>query len=123
MKTVKCPKNKEFVFYSSGLDKALMAHLAILSGFSPAPEPRSKLAEIKEVIRRSEIEVEADILEAFRPDPEAKLDLVFEKGGRVFAYYHFDKAGGARRYWQRYRVEGARAVIDAVFPVVAKQGA
>jgi hypothetical protein len=123
MKPICIPRFKAGVFYRAGLEADLIVRMAFLSNGSRKPEPKSKLAQIKDLIRKSEIEVEADILEKYKPDAEAKLDMVFEKGGRAFAYYHFEKGNGARRYWQRYRVEGGRPVIDAVFPVVnLKQG-
>lgn len=115
MKPICIPRCKDGVFYRASLEPTLLAHMAFLSGESRTPEPRSKLAEIKELIRKSEIEVEVDVLEGFRPEPGAELDIIFEKGGRAYAYYHFDK--GPRRYHQRYRVDTGRPVVDAVFPV------
>ena len=108
-------------FFFASLDTDLRGHLAYLSLNSAerrAVRRKSTVSEIKDAIRKSEIEIQADILEAYKPDPDAKLDLVFERAGRAFAYYHFDR--GPRRYWQRYRVDGGRPVVDAVFPVAIR---
>jgi hypothetical protein len=113
---------KQILFYQNHLDNGLMAHLWKLSGFKQpsvhAPR-KATLHEIEDTIRKSEIEVDADRLEKYKPDPQAQLDIVFEKQGKVFAYYHLDcrHPGRIHRHWWRYRVESGKPVIDAVFPV------
>jgi hypothetical protein len=104
----------EILYACTNLDTELLTHLKRLGGDGYASK-----SEIEEAVRKSEIEVEAVILEKYKPEPDAKVSIIFEKAGRAYAYYFFDRLhpGRKHRHWQRYRVDAGRPVLDGAFPV------
>ena len=110
---------KEIVFFSARLDDAVLDHLERIGNASRKKgRPSAVLAEIIEVIQKSEIEVEAEILENYRPSKNAKLSLIFENKGRVQAYFYEECDHGDYfcRHWWKYGVHNSRPVILSTYP-------